>query len=57
MNHTMLIALRLAREGFGGGDPERILGMRADLVMDAWEYVNFQADYEETLGELNKVKT
>jgi hypothetical protein len=54
MNHTMIIALRLAREGFGGGDPERILAMRADLVLDAWEYINFQADYEETVAELNK---
>jgi len=47
------MSLRLAKEGFGGGDPERIEAMRADTVMDAWEYYNFLGDYLETAREIN----
>ena len=54
MDGPTLMVLRLAREGFGGGDPERILSMPTNHVLDAWEFVNFQAEYEETTMELNK---
>jgi len=57
MSNTTLMALRLAREGFWGGQPERIQQAPLDLVLDAWEFVNFQAEYEETTIELNKPKT
>lgn len=50
----MLIALRLAKEGFCGGDPERILKMRVDLVVASVEYVAFCGDYEKAFIELNK---
>jgi hypothetical protein len=52
----MLTALRLAREGFGGGDPGRILEMPTDQVLLMIEYVQFQNDYESTVIELNKAK-
>lgn len=47
--------LRLAHQGFGGGDPERIENMPSDVVIDALEYLNFVSDYEETAMEINKV--
>lgn len=46
--------LRLAREGFCGGDPERIEAMPSDMVLDAWEFMSFQTEYEETVMEMNK---
>ncbi len=51
-----MIALRLAREGYGGGDPERVLGMKADVVMAMVQYEKFRADYERTCLELNREK-
>lgn len=54
MQGETLMALRLAREGFGAGDPERILRMPTNVVLDAWEFINFQKDYEESVLEMNK---
>jgi hypothetical protein len=54
MDGATLMVLRLAREGFGGGDPERILAMPTSLVLDAWEFLDFQSRYEATTIELNK---
>ncbi len=48
------MTLRLAHEGFGGGDPERIENMPSDIVIDAWEYYSFLNDYGETAIELNR---
>lgn len=46
--------LRLAGEGFCGGDPQRIEETPTDLVLDAWELINFQNEFEETVMELNR---
>ena len=54
MDSATLMVLRLAREGFGGGDPERILSMPTNHVLDAWEFLDFQSRYEATTMELNK---
>ena len=54
LDDSRLMILRLAREGFGGGDPERIENMPSDIVIDAIEYSNFLSDYEETVMEINK---
>lgn len=54
MEGDLLMALRLAREGFGGGDPEKVLDMPTDLVLAAWELITFQSEYEETALEINK---
>lgn len=48
------IALKLAKEGYGGGDPEKILNMRVDLVLMMWQYEIFQADYEKAYIHINK---
>lgn len=54
MDAAKLMSLRLAREGFGSGDPERVMAMPTDVVFDAWEFINFQNEYEETAHELNR---
>ena len=54
MDNATLISLRLAREGFWGGSPEKVLRAPTEQVLNAWEFVNFQNEYEETLVELNK---
>lgn len=48
------MALRLARAGYGGGDPERVLKMRADIVMAAVQYETFVSDYEKKFMEINR---
>ena len=54
MDASDLYPLRLAREGFWGGDPQKIHEAPTNLVLDAWEFINFQAEYEETSLEINK---
>ncbi len=54
MPATMLVAVRLAKEGYG--TPEQILNMRADAVLAALEYVSFVGDYEQTAHVLNAPK-
>lgn len=51
-----MVALRLAAEGYYGGDPERVMRARADLVLKAVQYVVFRGDYEDAYLELNKGK-
>lgn len=51
-----MVALRLAREGYGGGDPEKVLQMRADVVMAAVAYEVFRSDFQRTTFDLNKGK-
>lgn len=48
------MALRLASAGYCGGDPERVMRMRADWVLAAIQYEAFKADYEDVFLELNK---
>lgn len=52
MDEATVIALRLAKEGYG--TVEQILGMRADLVLDALEYSGFLSDYQETYFNINR---
>ncbi len=55
MDSGLLIALRLAKEGFGS--PEDILEMRTDTVLAALEYCEFLVDYEITQSEISKDST
>lgn len=50
----MMVALRLAKAGYAGGDPERVLKMRADTVIAAIQYEAFINDYERAYIELNR---
>lgn len=51
---ALAIALRLARAGYGGGDPEKVMEMPADIVMAAVQYENYVAVYERTYIKLNE---
>lgn len=48
------MALRLARAGYGGGDPERIMHMRADYVLAMLQFEIGSAEYEEAYITLNQ---
>ena len=50
----LTVALRVAKAGYFGGDPERVLNARVDLVMAALEYEAFTADYEREYIRINK---
>lgn len=50
----MLVALRLAKVGYYGGSPERVLRARVDHVLAALEYEMFVSEYELVSYELNK---
>lgn len=54
MDEALGIALRLAREGFGGGDPRVILKMPSSMVVTAAHYENFLADFEAAYVEINR---
>lgn len=54
MPDKLLIALRLAKAGYFGGDPAAVLAGRVDLVLAAMEYEKFENDKEEVYYELNK---
>jgi hypothetical protein len=52
MDTALLIAVRLAREGFG--TTEQILNQPTPLVLASLEYCGFCADYEKAHIDLNK---
>jgi hypothetical protein len=45
--------VKLARLGYGGGDPRRVLSMSADTVLDILEFEGYRVDYERTFIEIN----
>jgi len=46
--------LRLAKEGFCGGDPVKIMESPVDWVMRMIAYASFLSDYESAAAELAK---
>lgn len=54
LDFPTLVAVRLAKEGMFGGDPQRVLRAPCDLVFASWHFLQFQSEYEETLTELNR---
>jgi hypothetical protein len=48
----LVLALRLCKEGFG--TLNEIMEWPVDRFLDAVEYANFLADYQETTFELNR---
>ena len=46
--------MRLASSGYGGGDPERVMRMRGDVVLAALEYEKFQTEYQDVFLEMNR---
>jgi hypothetical protein len=56
MDQAEFSALKLAREGFGGGDPAAIMEMRADWVLHMIEFLQFETEYGDTYRKLNAPK-
>ena len=54
MKRSLLVALRLAKEGFMGGNPDAILKAPTATVIAMMEYTNYVGEYQETYMELNK---
>lgn len=50
----MILALRLAKGGWWGGDPDAVLGAPADRVMLAVQYEGFTANYETEMYNIAK---
>ena len=51
-----VIAFRLAKAGYGGGNPETILEMPVDIVMGLVQYEVFTAEYETQFIKINSPK-
>lgn len=49
-----MLALRLAKEGWWGGDPGKVLTAPVDEVLDALAYDNFRSTYESEMVRLNR---
>ena len=54
MGGAHVYALRLAKEGFWGGDPGRVLRAPCNLVLEALAYVAMLSEYERAYYEMNK---
>jgi len=50
----MLVALKLSRAGYYGGNLDNVLNARVDHVLSALEYEIFNNEYERAYTELNK---
>ncbi len=48
--------MRLAKEGYFGGDPKAVLDAPVDSVQSILEYENFSSEYEKEYLFLNKEK-
>ncbi len=49
-----MVALKLARAGYWGGDPGAIRRAPLDEVLDAAEYEDFCADYEAAAFDMQE---
>ena len=52
MDTALLIAVRLAKQGFGPAD--HILQQTADIVLASMAYADFTVEYEAAYADLNK---
>ncbi len=50
------MGLRLAKAGYGGGDPEKVLNMTVGWVTAMLQFEAFMPIYERTFVEINKGK-
>jgi hypothetical protein len=48
------VALKMARTGYGGGDPEKVLSMPVGIVVAMLHYEQFRDEYERAFMELNR---
>jgi hypothetical protein len=54
LEEAYIICLKLAKAGYGGGNPETIGQMSPDWVIKILDYENFCGDWEEEYLNLNK---
>lgn len=47
---VLTVAIRLARAGYCGGDPERVLDLPARIVVPMLDYERFLDDYQRLRG-------
>jgi hypothetical protein len=52
MHWLDLLALRVVQERFGSWN--EVMAMPVDVVVDAFHYLKFQQEYQETYVEINK---
>jgi hypothetical protein len=50
----MVIALQLAKAGWWGGDPGKVLKAPTEEVLAAIQYEQFLPDYERAIIEMNR---
>ncbi len=50
----MMVALRLAKAGYYGGDPGAVLAGRVDHILALIEFERFTIEYQDVEYELNK---
>ncbi len=53
-DEATVVAIKLARLGYGSGDPQKVLEFPADIVIAILQYEQFQVDYEEAYIDMNK---
>ena len=53
-DRELVIALRLAKAGYAGGDLEKILEMKVSSVLAMLQYEKFVDDYQNAYIELNR---
>ena len=51
------LAIRLAKAGYFGGNPEAVMNGRVDIVEDVLAYEKFELDYEKAYIALNAPQT
>lgn len=53
-DETLVVALRLAKAGYMGGDPRAVQGAPVDVVVSMLQYENFLGEYERTWIHMNR---
>ena len=56
MDANRLTSIKLAKAGYGHGDPQAILEWPVDLAFDALAYERFVEEYLQTREQLNSPK-
>lgn len=55
-DEEVVVALKLAKAGWCGGNPEAVMEMSAEMVMAALQYEEFIPQFEKKWKELNDTK-
>ena len=48
------MATRIAKAGFFGGDPQKVLSARADVVLNILQFELFESDYQREFTRLTR---